>query len=153
MRRVRGSDNGGIQIRVAERESQDELHGRHVAEQVIEPGPLPPLPLQPPLPALRRRPLRCAAADHDTRSGCGRRGDDRLVFALHGRIRNLKDVEHAHGDVVLQMRQRARHADEPHLAGLLEFQHGVDGAVLFKRLLRRRYMELHQIEVVGLHPR
>ena len=54
--------------------------------------------------------------------------------------------------MVLQVRQRAGHADEPHLAGFLQLHHRIEGAVLLQCLLRRRDMELHQVEIVGLHP-
>jgi hypothetical protein len=37
------------------------------------------------------------------------------------------------------------------LPSLLEFQYGIDGAILQQRLLRRGDMELYQIKV-GLHP-
>ena len=39
------------------------------------------------------------------------------------------------------------------LPGLLQLQQGVQRAVLLQRLLRRRDVELHQVEIVGLHAR
>src|SRR5271165_4754681 len=54
--------------------------------------------------------------------------------------------------MIQQVRQCRRHADEPHLAGLLELQQRIEGAVLFQGLLRRRSMELDDVEMVGLHP-
>jgi hypothetical protein len=44
------------------------------------------------------------------------------VFTLDRRVRDLKDIENTHGNVVYQMGQYARHADKPHLAGLSERQ-------------------------------
>jgi len=150
--RVRRADDGGVQVWVAEREAEDELHRGHTAKQILEFCPLPPLPLQARLLSLRRGSLRSATTDDDACSGARRSGNDRLVFAFHRRIGNLKQVEHSHRDVVLQVGQRAGHADVPYLAGCLELLHRLECTILLQGLLRWRCMELHHIEVVGLHP-
>ena len=38
------------------------------------------------------------------------------------------------------------------LPACLQFHQGIDGAILLQGLLRRRDVELHQVEIVGLHP-
>jgi len=73
------------------------------------------------------------------------------VFSLDGRVRDLKDIEHAHRDVIREVRQRGRHADEPHLARPLERQYRLEGVVLLQGLFGRRGVELDYIEVIRLH--
>jgi hypothetical protein len=50
------------------------------------------------------------------------------------------------------MGQCAGHADKPHLAGLSELQQCFERAVLFQSLPRWRGVELHNVEIIGLHP-
>ncbi len=50
------------------------------------------------------------------------------------------------------MGQCAGHPDKPHLAGLSELQECIERAVLFQSLPGWRGMELHNVEIVGLHP-
>jgi hypothetical protein len=79
-------------------------------------------------------------------------GDRRLVFALDRRIRDLKDIENTHGNVVDQMGQCAGHTDKPHLTGLSELQECFERAVLFQGPSGWRGVERHNVEIVGLHP-
>ena len=60
-------------------------------------------------------------------------GDPLLVLPLDRGVRDLKLVEYAHLDVVLQVRQRARHADEADLALLPQNLELIDRGVLFKQ--------------------
>src|SRR5271170_6372948 len=113
----------------------------------------PAFPLQSSLLPLRWRTLCRAAANDDPCPLLSRSGDRRLVFTLDRRVRDLKDVEHTHRNVLRQMWQCAGHADKPHLAGIPEFQEGFEGAVFFEGPLGRRRVKLDDIEVVGLHSR
>ena len=74
------------------------------------------------------------------------------MFTLDRRVRDLKDIENTHGNVVRQMGQCAGHADKPHLAGLFELQECLERAVFFQGLPRWGGVELHYVEIVGLHP-
>src|ERR1700737_4714046 len=100
--------------------------------------PAPAFPLQPCLLSLGWRSLCGAAADDDARALLSGGGDQRLVLTLDRRIRDLKDVENTHGNMVDQMGQCAGHADKPHFAGVSEFQECVERAVLFQGLPRWR---------------
>lgn len=141
---VRGADDRGGQSWVAEREAQDELHRRDpgLGQQVLDAGGLP-VPLadpgllgeRPDLPVLllRSRAAGGAAADEGARPGLHRLGDEVLVVALDGRVGDLEDVEHVHRDVVGEVGQDARHADEADLALTLQRLQHLDGAVLLER--------------------
>jgi hypothetical protein len=96
-------------------------------------------------------PFAAPAANDDARSGLGRRRNRRFVLPLDGRIGNLKDIEDAHRYVIFQIRKGAGHPDEPHLAGVLQFKQSIDRAIVLKRPLRWRTVELHHIEMIGLH--
>ena len=137
---------------MGEGEAQDELHGRHAVEQVSEHHLLPAFPLHPVVLALGWRALGRAAPNDDTGSRLGCRRDERLVLALDRRVGDLKDLEHAHGDVIREIGQGAGHADVPDRAGALELEHGLQGAVLLQGLPRRRDVELEHVEIVGPHP-
>ena len=127
--------------------------GGHAVEQVIEMCPTPALPLQPSLFSLSWRALCRTTTDNDTCTLLSGNGDRSFVFTLDCRVRNLKDVEDAHRNVVDQVRQGARHADKSNLAGVSECEECIERAVLLERLPGRRGMELHDIEIVGFHPR
>ena len=60
-----------------------------------------------------------------------------LVVALDRRVRDLEDVEDAHREVIGQIRQDARHADEADLAFGLEVLERLDRVVLLERRLGR----------------
>ena len=62
-------------------------------------------------------------------------GDRRLVFALDRRVRDLKDVENTHRNVVHQVGQGAGDADKPDLAGFSQLQERIERAVLLQGLL------------------
>ena len=87
-------------------------------------------------PAPRRR--RCAAAR-----------DQLLVLALERRVGDLEDVEDAHLDVVGEVRERARHAEEADLA--LVAEPDISSIVPLGLHLRatRRHVDLDEVEVVG----
>src|SRR3984893_8979052 len=107
--------------------------------------PAPAFPLQPcPLP-LGWRALCRTTANDDACALLSDSGDRRFVFALDRRIRNLKDLENIHGNVVCQMGQCAGHADKPYLAGLSELQECFERAVLFQGLPGWRGVELHNV--------
>ena len=141
---VRGADDRGGQSGVAEREAQDELHRRDpgLGEQRLDAGGLP-VPLadagllgeRPDLPVLllRGRAAGGAAADEGARPGVHRLGDEVLVVALDGRVGDLEDVEDVHRDVVGEVGQDARHADEADLALALQRLQHLDRAVLLER--------------------
>src|SRR5205814_274553 len=69
-----------VQIRMREREAQDELHGGHAFEQIIEVHVPPPLPLHSGLLSLGGRALGRAAPNDDAGSRLRRRRDERLVL-------------------------------------------------------------------------
>src|SRR5882762_1606733 len=96
--------------------------------------PAPTFPLQSCLLALGWRSLRGTTANDDARALLSGSGDRRFVFTLDRRIRDLKDIENTHGNVVDQMGQCAGHADKPHLAGLSELQECIERAVLLQGL-------------------
>jgi hypothetical protein len=73
------------------------------------------------------------------------------VFALYRRIRDLKDIEHAHGDVVLDVRQGARHPEEADLALVSQGDELGHRVVLLESALRRADVELDRVDVVGPH--
>jgi hypothetical protein len=50
------------------------------------------------------------------------------------------------------MGQCAGHADKPHLAGLPELEECFERAVLLQGLSGWGGVELHNVEIVGLHP-
>ena len=105
------------------------------------------------LPAyLQLRTLCRPTADDDARPLLRGSGDRGFVFTLDRRVRDLKDIKNTHGNMVDQMGQCARHADEPHLAGLSELQECFERAVLFQGLPRWRRVKLHNVEIIGLHP-
>src|SRR6202035_4921298 len=147
------SDDCRVQVRVRESEAENELHRGHAIEQVIEMCPAPAFPLQPGLLSLGWRSLCCAAANDDACTLLSSSGDRSFVLTLDRRVRDLKDVKNAHRDVVDQVGQGARHADKSHLAGLSELEKCIECAVLLKGLPGWRGVELHDIEIVGFHPR
>src|SRR6266478_1938817 len=104
MRRVNRADDRRVQVRVRESEAENELHRGHAVEQLIEMCLAPALPLQPCLLPLGWCPLCGAAANDDARALLSGSGDRRFVFTLDRRVRDLKDIEYTHGNVVLQMR-------------------------------------------------
>src|SRR5438552_938845 len=138
MRRVDRTDDRRIQIRVRESEAENELHRGHAVEQIIEMCPAPAFPLQTCLLPLGWCSLCGTTADDDARALLSSSSDRRFVFTLDCRIRDLKDIENTHGDVVDQMGQCAGHADEPHLAGLSELQECIERVVFFQGLPRWR---------------
>src|SRR5690348_11889789 len=113
----------------------------------------PALPLQPSLFPLGWRTLCGAAANDDSRTLLSGSGDRRLVFTLDRRVRDLKDIENTHRNMVDQVRQGAGHADKSHLSSLSEFEEGIERAVLAQGLPRWRGVKLHDVEIVGFHPR
>jgi len=76
----------------------------------------------------------------------------RFVFTLDRRVRDLKDVEKHPWQCGPSDGQCAGHADKPHLAGVSELQECFEPAMLFQGLPRWRGVELHDVEIVGLHP-
>ena len=84
--------------------------------------------------------------------GVRRLGDEVLVVALDGRVGDLEDVEDVHRDVVGEVRQDARHADEADLALALQRLQHLDRAVLLERGPARRHVDLDQVEAVGAEP-
>src|SRR3990172_3772474 len=148
---VDGPDDGGVEVRMAEGEAQDELHARHAVQQLVQACALPQLPGFV-LPSLLRRGAASDSAsnDHARPCFCCPRYD-RLVFALERRVGDLENVEHAHGDMVLQVRQGGGHANEADLALLLEVEDGPNGVVFLKRLLGGAAVELQDIYIIRLH--
>ena len=73
------------------------------------------------------------------------------MLALDGRVRNLERVEHAHRDLVGQLRQRAGDSEEPDLPRIAEVDQLGDRVVLRERLGRGADVELDEVEVVGTH--
>src|SRR6202040_2904337 len=114
--------------------------------------PAPAFPLQPGLLSLGWRSLCCAAANDDACALLRSSGDRCFVFTLDCRVRDLKDVEDSHRNVVDQVGQGARHADKSYLAGLSELQECFERAVLLQGLPGWRGVELHDVEIVGFHP-
>ncbi|MDQ1452622.1 MAG: hypothetical protein QOK38_2488, partial [Acidobacteriaceae bacterium] len=112
----------------------------------------PAFPLQPCLLPLGWRTLCGAAANDDACTLLSGSGDRRFVFTLDRRVRDLKDIENTHGNVVHQMGQCAGHADKPHHAGLSELQERFERAVLLQGLPGWRGVKLDDVEIVGLHP-
>src|SRR5262245_5416351 len=151
MRRVDRPHDVRGHARMGEGEAKDELHRGHTPEQVVESCLLPALPLHALVPSTGPRPLGSPAPDDDARSRAGRLRDDRFVLPLYRRVRDLEHIEHAHRDVIREVRQRGRHADEPHLARPLERQYRLEGVVLLQGLFGRRGVELDYIEVIRLH--
>ena len=89
----------------------------------------------------------------DRARSCRRRlADHRLVLALHGRIRDLEDVEHPHGDVVLDVGEGPGHADEPDLALASQRHQLAHRVVLLQGGPGGAGVELHHVEVVRAHP-
>src|SRR5260370_23567038 len=115
--------------------------------------PPPSLPLWSGLLSLRWRALSGTATNDDTCTVSSSSGDRSFVFTLDRRVRDLKDVEDAHRDVVDQVRQGARHADKSDFAGVSELEERIECSMLLEGLPGWRGMELHDIEIVGLHPR
>jgi hypothetical protein len=133
---------------MAEREAQHELHVAHgrLGQQAGYARGLP-VPLAearvlaqragPPVLVFCRRAARRAAPDERARARVGGLGDEFLVIALDRRIRDLEHVEDAHREVIGQVRQDARHADEPDFALSLEVPERVHRTVLLQRRLAR----------------
>src|SRR5215471_5402731 len=82
MRRIDGTDNGCIHVRVAERKPKNELHRSCSIEQIVDVRPLPTFPLQPGPLSLRRSTLRSAAADDDARPCASCFGYCRFVLSF-----------------------------------------------------------------------
>src|SRR5690606_5555021 len=95
---------------------------------------------------------RDAAPDHDPGAAPRRLPDQRVVLALERRIRDLKDVEDAHLDMRLELRERARHADEAHLPFASKSLELGDRIVLLEHGSRRAQVELHDVEIVRSKP-
>src|SRR5262245_25566343 len=75
---------------MAERKAQDELHGRHAVEEIIEASLLPSGPLTPFLLSLRWGALGRAAANDDAGSPVSRRTNHIFMLALQRRVWDLK---------------------------------------------------------------
>src|SRR3954471_16645072 len=114
--------------------------------------PAPALPLQSSLLPLCWRTLCRAAANDDPCTLLSGSGDRRLVFTLDRRVRDLKDIENIHRHMVDQVGQGAGHANKSYLTGLSEFEECIERAVLPQGLPGWRGVELHDVEIVGLHP-
>ena len=114
--------------------------------------PAPAFPLQSCLLPFGWRSLCRTTADDDAGALLSGGSDRRFVYTLDRRIRDLKDIENTHRNMVDQMGQCAGHADKPHLAGLPELEEGVERAVLLQGLPGGRGVELHDVEIVCLHP-
>src|SRR6266516_3494384 len=78
-----------------------------------------------------------AAPDDRARAGIGGLGDEFLVIALDRRVRDLEDVEDAHGEMIGQIRQDARHADEADPSFGLEVPERLNGVIHLERRLTR----------------
>jgi hypothetical protein len=72
------------------------------------------------------------------------------VLWLQGGVRDLENVEHAHRDVVDEVRQDRGTAQEANLACLLEVLEGLYGSLALQHFLGRAEMKLEHVEVVGL---
>ena len=92
------------------------------------------------------------APDQRPGAGPGRGGDQVLVLPLDHRVGDLEHVEDAHGDVVGQVRQNARHADEPGLPLVAHRHDGLDGLLGLHLGAAGRHVHLHQVQVVGAEP-
>ena len=110
--RVNRADDRRVQIGVRESEAEDKLHRAHTIEQVIETRPTPALPLQPSLLPLGWRSLSGAATNYDARPLLSGSGDRRLVFTFDRRVRDLKDIENTHRNMVDQVGKCAGHTDK-----------------------------------------
>ena len=73
--------------------------------------PAPALPLQPGLFSLGWRSLCSAAPNDDACTLLSGSRDRRFVFTLDRRVRDLKDIENTHRNMVDQVRQGAGQAD------------------------------------------
>jgi len=74
------------------------------------------------------------------------------VLALDRRIRDLKDVEDAHGDVVGQMRKGSGHADEADFPLIAERYERLDSLVGLQLVATRRQVDLEEVEVIRAEP-
>src|SRR5215469_5550235 len=151
MHRIDGAHDRRVHVWMRKGEPQYEFDWGHPLQQIVEAGLLPAVPLRPGALLWRGGSLCSTTADDDAGARCGCRSDRSLVLALDRRIGDLEDVKDTHRDVILQMRKRAGHADEAHLAGAFEIKQRLDGAIFGKCLLRRRAVELHDVEMVRLH--
>src|SRR5438067_1585539 len=73
-----------------------------------------------------------AAADNDAGAGGRGAGDDLLMLTLERRVWDLERVEDAHIDLLHEVRERARDADEAHLSFALQRESFVKRAVLLE---------------------
>ena len=63
--------------------------------------------------------------------------DPALMLAVERRVWDLEDVEHAHVDVIGEVRHDRRGSQQPDLARRLQVQQGLDGVFLLDQGLRR----------------
>src|SRR5690606_28364774 len=144
-------------------EAEHDFDRAHTVEQVADLGLLPQPPPRPETGLKKLRVLvddrlvldhgaaRAAAADDDAGPAPSGFGDERFVLALEQRVRDLEDVEDAHLEVLRQLRQRAGHADEADLALRAQLLELGNRVVLLEDGARRAEVELHDVEIVGLH--
>ncbi len=66
-------------------------------------------------------------------------------------VGDLQDVEHAHVDLLPEIRQRAGHPEKADLASLLHLLQGLEAAILLQRLAVRAGVKLDHVQVVRLH--
>ena len=141
---------------MTEGKAEDELHGGHarLGEKALDARGLP-VPLaearllgqraDPPVLLPRCRATGRAAPDERPRALASRFGDELLVVALDGRVGDLEGVEDAHRQVVGQVREDARHADEPDLALVPQFLERLDRVIALQRGPVRRHVHLDEV--------
>jgi len=74
------------------------------------------------------------------------------VVSLQRRIRNLECVKDAHLNLLDQIWQGTRYADEPHLTCLLQCQRRSQRAALLELAAGETAVELDQVQIIRLHP-
>ena len=123
---------------MAEREAQDEFEAAHVAQEFLHARRFPatlalalgePQRSLPPVLVVRWGAPGGATPDEGPGTRFHRRGDEILMLALERRVRDLKDLEYAHGNVVGQVREGPRHPDEADLPIVAEREQRLDRAV------------------------
>ena len=103
--RIDRADDRGVQVGVRESKPENELHRGHTVEQIIEIGPAPALPLEPSLLPLGGCSLSGAATNYNASPLLSGSGDRRFVFTFDRRVRDLKDIENTHRNMVDQVGQ------------------------------------------------
>jgi hypothetical protein len=121
VRRVNRADDCRVEVRVREREAENELQGScRRAGHRDPPGASVPIAIQP---ASLRLVLRCGTtANDDAGAILSSGGDRRFVFTLDRRVRDRKTSKTPMAMWSIRWGNVPGHADKPHLAGLFELQ-------------------------------